>query len=574
MKIFLPSITSTLLLPFVLASIAHAQVRVYQLSGEAPGLRLGSAVSAAGDVDLDGIPDYLVGGSPTVTGSYGQVLVISGRHGTVLHTLASNVADDGFGASVLGVGDLDLDGVPDAIVGSPTALCHDPLHLGAVRAYSGRTGSLLWLVRSPEGFGSTGFGKAIAEIGDLDGDGIPEIAVGPCTELGWMGNGTITSIRVLSGRDGSVVLAIGSMGGPPGVPSFGESIAGAGDVDGDGFPDILVGAPMAGYSHTEGTVYLRSGRDGAFMRAIPGLVPHSQFGAAIVPVGDLDHDGVLDFLVGAPRDDTMGPFAGSAWLLSGRFASTLHVFRGQAGEEFGSFVSSGVDLDGDGVPDLAVGAPTAGAGGTLSGAVRVYSGRNYALLDDISGQSPGESVGPNALVADMNGDGAGDLVVGAPGANDAGPDSGSARTYLLGQSPPTPYCTWKWNSQNCGSTQVFEGAPSLSVGEGLRVHVGGVINHSPGFLVWGLASAKLPFGGGTLCVHVLDHGPMQDSGGTPPPVIDCTGTLEFRFTASLLTAHGVGAGARVFCQFISRDAGFAPPNNVGLSEGLAFAVLP
>src|ERR1043165_642719 len=192
MKIFLPSITSARLLPFVLASSAHAQVRVYQLSGEAPGLRLGTAVSAAGDVDLDGVPDYLVGGSPTVTGSYGQVLVISGRHGTVLHTLASNVADDGFGASVLGVGDLDLDGVPDAIVGSPTALVHDPLHLGAVRAFSGRTGSLLWLVRSPEGFGSTGFGKAIAEIGDLDGDGIPEIAAGPCPELGWMGNGTIT----------------------------------------------------------------------------------------------------------------------------------------------------------------------------------------------------------------------------------------------------------------------------------------------------------------------------------------------------------------------------------------------
>jgi hypothetical protein len=250
MNLYRTSITSTLLLPFALASTAHAQVRIYQLSGEAPGLRLGTAVSAAGDVDLDGVPDYLVGGSPTVTGSYGQVLVISGRHGNVLHTLASNVADDGFGASVLGVGDLDLDGVPDAIVGSPTALVHDPLHLGAVRAFSGRTGSLLWLVRSPEGFGSTGFGKAIAEIGDLDGDGIPEIAVGPCTELGWMGNGTITSIRVLSGRDGSVILAIGSMGGPPGVPSFGESIAGAGDVDGDGFPDILVGAPMAGYSHT------------------------------------------------------------------------------------------------------------------------------------------------------------------------------------------------------------------------------------------------------------------------------------------------------------------------------------
>src|SRR5258705_1572156 len=371
MVLFRAAIRSAPLLPFVLASTAHAQVRVYELPGEKPGLQLGAAVASAGDLDLDGVPDYLVGGTSAVNRSYGQVLMISGRRGTVLHTLASNMADDGFGATVVGVSDLDFDGIPDLVVGCPTALFHDPLHLGAVRAYSGRTGSLLWLVRAPAGFGGTGFGKAIAEIGDLDGDGTPDIAVGPCTELGYMGIGTISSIRVLSGRDGSLVFAIRSMNGPPGVHSFGESIAGAGDVNGDGIPDILVGAPMYGNNYNEGMVYLRSGRDGSFLRATSGVVPHSRFGAAIAPVGDLDHDGVIDFLVGAPRDDTTGPFAGSAWLVSGRFASTLRVFRGQAGEEFGSFVSGGVDADGDGVPDLAVGAPSAGAGGTLSGAVRV-----------------------------------------------------------------------------------------------------------------------------------------------------------------------------------------------------------
>ena len=108
----------------------------------------------------------------------------------------------------------------------------------------------------------------------------------------------------------------------------------------------------------------------------------------------------------------------------------------------------------------------------------------------------------------------------------------------------------------------------------MRVEVGAVLNHRPGRLLWGLARAYAPFGGGTLCVQALDHGPLQDSGGTPLPAIDCTGTLKFHFTASYMTAHGLGVGTRVFCQFLSRDDGFAPPNNVGLSDGLAFTVVP
>jgi hypothetical protein len=108
----------------------------------------------------------------------------------------------------------------------------------------------------------------------------------------------------------------------------------------------------------------------------------------------------------------------------------------------------------------------------------------------------------------------------------------------------------------------------------LLVHVGSVLNHRSGFLVWGLARADLPFGGGTLCVQVAERGRTQDSGGSPGGGTDCTGTLAFRFTPSYLAAHGLAAGTRVFCQFVSRDDGFPPPDNVGLSQALAFTVLP
>jgi hypothetical protein len=568
------SVPRLLLVGIALAPAASAQVRVYVLGGDRADLRLGASVASAGDVDLDGVPDFLAGSDPSLPDVLGRVDLVSGRTGHVLRTLASRVPGDGFGAAVVSAGDLDSDGVPDVVVGCPREVCHDATHLGAVRAYSGRDGSLLWLVRCPATFAATGFGNAIADLGDVDGDGIDDLVVGPCTDATGGGH-QVASVRVLSGRDGSLIRFIrcaDSVGGN--LPSFGSSVAGPGDVDGDGVPDVLVGAPYAFFQvSNSGSVFLWSGRSGAFLRRIDGTVADARFGT-VGRAGDVDQDGIPDFLIGAPRDSTGGVYAGSVSVFSGRDASLLRVLRGNTGEEFGTFLAGGVDVNGDGIPDLAVGAPFASVDGHPGGAVRVYSGRDGSLLTEVRGERPSEEVGPCALIGDLNGDSIGDLVLGAPGSGDLFVDSGSARAYVLGWEPPRLYCRWKWNSQDCGSSPTTRGAPSLSIGSGMTVHVGGVLNRMPGYLAWGLAAADRPFGGGTLCLVPLARGPVQDSGGSPAPGTDCTGSLSFQFARELFVAHGLAAGTRVFCQFVYRDSGFAPPDDVGLSEGLAFTVLP
>ena len=561
------------------ASTAWSQIRLYQISGEENDLRLGATVAAAGDIDLDGVPDFVVGSAPWLSSHYGQVQLVSGRTGTILRTLGSNEPDDGFGRSAKVVGDLDGDGVPDVVVGAPTADAHGGSSQdGLVRAFSCRTGALLWVARAPD-FGISGFGLELAGVGDMDGDGIADVAVGTCIER-LSGFYVTAAVRVLSGRDGSLVRVLLSCTCAGGAGGFGLSIAGPGDVDGDGTPDVLVGAPLDWWNGAErGSAYLFSGRTGTILRMLRGPSPGSRLGT-VAALGDVDHDGWPDYAIGAARDPANGAGAGSVTVYSGVDGSVLRVLYGNAGDEFGGFLagggslSGGGDVDGDGYPDLAVGAVGTLIAGFSSGDVRVFSLRSGAILAEIPAQAAYESVGPCAFIGDVNGDGSDDLVVGAPAADDGGADAGSARAYLLGHDPPISYCIWKWNSQNCASTPACDGAPSLAVGNGLLLRAGGVLNHRPGYLVWGLARAHDPFGGGSLCVQPLDRGPLQDAGGTPPPITDCTGVLTFRFTANYLATHGLGVGTRVFCQFLSRDDGFAPPNNIGLSDGLAFTVIP
>jgi hypothetical protein len=103
------------------------------------------------------------------------------------------------------------------------------------------------------------------------------------------------------------------------------------------------------------------------------------------------------------------------------------------------------------------------------------------------------------------------------------------------------------------------------------VSVSKVVPQQPGALMWSLAPASLPFGGGTLCVaQPARFSPTLNSGGVGP----CTGVYQFAFTKPFLASHGLGAGLTVFMQMLSRDPGFAPGAQVGLSDGLRVVLAP
>lgn len=143
---------------------------------------------------------------------------------------------------------------------------------------------------------------------------------------------------------------------------------------------------------------------------------------------------------------------------------------------------------------------------------------------------------------------------------------------------PVVYCTAKQNSAGCTPTLSFTGVPSASAGSGFEVRVDQVLNQKVGMLVYSLHGPRgVPFAGGLLCLAApMLRGTVQPSGGSLPPAIDCSGSYVVDFNA--FVASGVNpalqAGELVWCQQWSRDPGFAPPQDVGLSQALWFQLEP
>lgn len=438
-------------------------------------------------------------------GTIKSAMKISERSGGITPQLEVN---DQLGRALASLGDLDGDGVPEVASAGHTD-DDGGLDVGAVYVFfmrrDGRAKAFQKISLLSGGF--TGplregdqMGRAITGLGDLDGDGIPDMAVGANFDRdGGKSKGAVWILFL--NRDGTVKAQakISSLTGLTGLDigdQFGRALAGLGDLDLDGIPDLAVAAPYDDDGgENKGAVYVltltREGRvksqrkisqwQGGFRGR---LRSNDVMGFALCNLGDFDGNGVTDLVAGANLDDDGAPNAGAIWLLflnpdgsvlrERKISALAGGFTGvlESPDQFGDAVAAVGDLNGDGHTEIAVGAVKDGDGGKERGAVWILfpnadgtvafhqkisalEGRFPYRLDNIDWL--GSALCP---LGDLNRDGIPDLAIGARNDDDGGANKGGFYVAFLNGGSQALAADQGPSHGSHGSIRVARGAPA------------------------------------------------------------------------------------------------------------------
>ncbi len=478
----------------------------------------GSSVATAGDVNGDGYSDVIVG-APHFDAGHGlegrAFLYLGSAAGLSTQAAWTDVGSQifaFFGSSVATAGDVNRDGYSDVIVGSPA------LGLGAAFVYYGSKNvrenglELKHTLHAGEETGGTRFGFSVSTAGDVNGDGYSDVIVGaPCFDRWDPGHGCNTSIprtyrsrgRVFvfhGGLDGLSDSAAWSRSRVQDYEEFGHSVSTAGDVDGDGYSDVIIGGPR--YTTDPNTVVLgeENGRATLYLGSADGLglFPKSVivqdeiwFGASVATAGDVNGDGLSDVIVGAPGTQGiwLNPaafvFYGSQTPNELEDAEGLRLPGSQDGSEFGSTVATAGDVNGDGYADVIVGAsdfsPQDGPPG--AGQVFLYlgsaEGPSLAEWPAVGGQQQADYGHSVATAGDVNGDGFSDVIVGARFLDNGESSEGRAFVYHGSASVPSASEDWRGEAGESVAAGDVNGDGYSDVIVGAFLYLGGSAEKSP-----------------------------------------------------------------------------------------------
>jgi hypothetical protein len=342
------------------------------------GFRFGEPL----DMDGDGHPDVAAGARfkrQQKTQENGTVLVWSGATGALIRSWDGTWPDGLFGHWVMPIPDVSGDGLADVVIAAPHGTVGGPMR-GILTARSPKTGKEIWTRVETE---SENLGWDLTLAGDQNGDRFVDLFVGaPAADSG--------RVYLLSGRDGAVLKTYSPerRGG-----SFGWYVARLDDLDGDGRPDLAVGGPYAADEQGTpvGSAWVLSSATGRELQRWNGTDRRGGFGGVVAAVADLDGDGKGDVAVGAPAtEDQTRSLPGEAFVYSSVTGKELRHWTGsQPGELYGRMIVSTGDLDGDGVDDLAIGAPAYRRGSSdRVGRVEFRSGRSGEVIGELFGDGP------------------------------------------------------------------------------------------------------------------------------------------------------------------------------------------